>query len=202
MLIRLDKFHWRSLAVLVFMRGQLQGMPVLPKVDAAQVAQYFVRDLQVFVREIDQKAVTNGSDKALLVHIYTESLLIKVTDLLGDAESARMICGALRFMAASCPVCKGDADSLMSAWSAYEPSEEEIHAATSKPLEFAISLGAVSVAETLMRSGIDCLDSDARGLEESVPDGLELHPAGFGPNRAREPGVGGRGGAPGQTISK
>merc|ERR1719356_306567 len=108
------KFHFRSAAVQAFMKVQLEGLPDPPKVDAAQVAQYFVRDLQVFVREIDQKAVTNGSDKALLVRIYTESLLNKVTDMLGNAESARMICEALRFMAATCPVCKGDADSLMS----------------------------------------------------------------------------------------
>ena len=86
---------------------------------AGLVAEYYNTDMVVRLRKISHTSVTNGTDKAVRVRIYTQSLMRKVQSALGDSDVASVICQdlpELAFASAMYDLAHDDATTVMHAW--------------------------------------------------------------------------------------
>ena len=69
--------------------------------------------LVVYLRELSRISVTDGTDKAVLVRIYTQTLMRKLQPAL-DSDVARVICKGLPFTSAMSDLAQDDATTVMS----------------------------------------------------------------------------------------
>jgi len=168
------RLHFRDIRVNLFIRTQCSQLPRVrwmqdgwnafsKEEQLISVAEYFCNDLRRFVRDIISKNVTNGSDKVLLVRLYTEASLDKVAGILGQSKGAQVVSQMLQYTAATCALCTYDTSSAMSSWRALQPGGGDIIAAIAKPLDLSIALGCTSLAQELIASGMDCLSLDSEG---------------------------------------
>ena len=94
---------------------------------ANDIADYYYIDLHQFLQQLARTSVTNGSDKALLVRIYTQAVTERVWSVWGARAPAcaRLIIKGLKFLAATSELGKDDTTTVMKLWRTQEVSIED-----------------------------------------------------------------------------
>ena len=161
-------FFCANAAVYDHLANADQALPWAPKQDGVShrqltvdVADYFFRDLTVFLKELSDTFVTNGTDKAVLVRIYTQALTQKVQSALGDSDAASVIRKALEFKSGMSDLASDDATTAMSVWRKNAPTIDDLKGSMTE-LSLAAILGMRDAVKQLLevRDGLDLKGPD------------------------------------------
>ena len=161
-------FFCANAAVYDHVNDAALALPMAPNQDgvsykqlAVDVADYYFRDLTVFLKELADTFVTNGTDKAVLVRIYTQALTQKVQSALGDSDAASVIRKALEFKSGMSDLASADATTVMSTWRKNTPTIDDL-----KESMIELSLAAILG----MRDAVKQLLEVRAGLDLKAPD--------------------------------